>query len=1206
MRLDSVKDLIGESQGYKKLKEGQEKGRYPVGVYGISDSARALLISKIFRDSDKSVFVFSDSDLNARQIYEDLILYETEVYYLPAREAVFYNADALSGDLRWERLRVIREITGGGKKIIVTSAEVLASKYMPHSYYERYTFRIRKGDILDPQVLAIKLTEMGYERTEVTEMKGQFSLRGGIMDLWSPAETFPSRIELFGNEIDTIRSFNPETQRSLDSQEETFVFPAREIILDKATLIRGRNRIREDFEEVKKNKTLRKTLGDEGFSKLTEITDRNLESLEENWSFETIDSYLTYFFPEAETFFSYMGDSVAIVDSPERTMGKVGTVVREFSEKYETYLKRGEILPGQGDILLDFNETEEGLKESHLITLSEFKKTAKYLAPLSTAEFNVTGVYNFHGQLDMMMQDITDRKEAGYRILILSGTRSRGERFMDTLRENGIESVYRDVPGTIPEKGVVITFGNQKKGFEFRDIKFALYSDSEVFGETREKRKTRKPKGRGIEKIKSFDELKKGEYVVHVNHGIGVYMGIKQMKSMGAMKDYLEISYGGSDRLFIPVDQLDLLQKYIGNEGAEPSVSKLSTNEWSKAKAKAKQSIDKTAKEIVELYARRSKVKGFMFSEDSDWQKEFEDEFPYEETGDQLLSVEEIKKDMESSKVMDRLLCGDVGFGKTEVAMRAAFKAVMDSKQVAVLVPTTILAEQHYKNFVRRFEGFPVAIDMVSRFRTPKRVKETLEALKEGNLDIIVGTHKLLSKNVIFKDLGLLIVDEEQRFGVRHKERLKELKNTVDVLTLSATPIPRTLNMSMTGIRDISLIETPPEDRFPIQTYVMETNDQLIRDAVLKELGRKGQVYFVYNRVAEIEHMAAYLKKLIPEATFGVAHGQLGERELENRMVSFMDGEIDVLVCSTIIETGLDIQNVNTIIIHDADKMGLSQLYQLRGRVGRTNRIAYAYLTYRRDKVLTEVAEKRLKALKDFTELGAGFRIAMKDLEIRGAGNMMGKAQHGHMAAIGYDLYIRMLDDAVKKLTGEKDETVRDTLVDIKIDAFIPFSYIKDETVKIQVYRKIASIESTDDYMRVKEELEDRFGEIPPQVYNLMDIAETRSMAGKCGVREIRDNGSQAVITFASKEAVTDGFIGVFLNEFRDSIRIDPEAQKISGENYRIIYKYKGEKQDLISGLKRFFKKLLYVRDEEKKAEKEKAEKDKAVMNKEESLKEDA
>lgn len=1166
MRLKYLKKAIQASPGFKELLAGVEAGAYPVAAYGVAPASRAALISSFAEKSQADIFVFSWSEMEARQIYEDLLLWDLDVYFLPVRELVFYDADAVSGDLRWERLKVLKEMAETGRtKIIVTSVESLLATWMPLDYFKKYTFDLSLGQTVDLTDLAKRLVESGYQRVEITEGRGQFTLRGGLMDIYSPVATFPIRIELFGDEIETIRTFNPETQRSLDHVKTAQIFPSKEIIIDKASLIAGRDEMRRELEAVTKDKAFRKALGEEALDKLKGILRRNLEDLEEHWSFNTIDSYLPYFFKGRTSLLDYVDQGYVILDDSVRTLGKLESASLEFQEQYEIYLNRGEILPGQNRLMFSPEDLRGQLAKARVLSFNDLAKTEAILPPKRLAKFRTRDVYHFHGQLDMLVEDIKDRQAQGWQTLILSGTRGRGERLEVTLREAGVESVYRDEVGEIPAKAVVITFGSQKKGFQFDDIKLAVISDAEVFGEATTGKKRKKVTGKGIERIHSYDDLKKGDFVVHVNHGIGVYRGMKQMESQGALKDYLEISYDKQDRLFIPVDQLDLIQKYIGNEGSAPKVSRLGGQEWAKAKAKVRQNVDEVAEEIVKLYAERSQIKGYEFSKDTPWQREFEEEFRFDETPDQLTSIEEIKRDMESPRTMDRLLCGDVGFGKTEVAMRAAFKAVMDNKQVAVLVPTTILADQHYTNFRRRFEGFGLNIEMVSRFRTAAQTRDILRRLKEGNVDIIIGTHKLLSDKVVFKDLGFLIVDEEQRFGVKHKEKLKELKASVDVLTLSATPIPRTLNMSLTGIRDISLIETPPSDRYPIQTYVVEYNDQLIRDAILREKGRNGQCYFVYNQVRNIEAMAQYLKKLVPEAEFGIGHGQLTERELENVMVDFMEGRFDVLVCSTIIETGLDIQNANTIIIFDSDKMGLAQLYQLRGRVGRTNRIAYAYLTYRRDKVLTEVAEKRLRALKDFTELGSGFRIAMRDLEIRGAGNMMGKAQHGHMAAVGYDLYIRMLDEAVKKLTGQTTGTRPDTVVDIRLDAYIPTAYIADEVLKIQTYKKIAAIESQEDYFRVKEELEDRFSDIPDATYNLMDVAILRAKARALGISEIRDRGAYVNLRFASGQDFREEYLAVLLAKpYVGMVKLG------KGDTPSLDFVYTGSKEKLIRDLGKF------------------------------------
>ncbi|EKY27245.1 transcription-repair coupling factor [Clostridium celatum DSM 1785] len=776
------------------------------------------------------------------------------------------------------------------------------------------------------------------------------------------------------------------------------------------------------------------------------------------------------------------------------------------------------------------------MEKSNLITLSTFDGRNDIISLFKDIELKQTSLSNYNGQFDLLVNDIKERKEKGYKTLILAGTRTRGERLVKTLRDMEVESVYKDNVDSIEYGEAVITFGNLIKGFECPDFKVSVISDKEVFGEAKKVLPKKKNKKKGVGKITSFTELKPGDYVVHANHGIGVFKGIKQIDVAGNTRDYLDIVYDKGDKLYVPVDQLDLVQKYIGSEGNTPKINKLGGTEWQKAKAKVRKSINEIAEDLVKLYATRAALKGYKYSKDTEWQKQFEDEFPYEETPDQLSSLEEIKKDMESDKPMDRLLCGDVGYGKTEVAIRAAFKAVMDGKQVAFLVPTTILAEQHYKNLTKRFSDFPVKIDMISRFRSTKEQRATLKALKEGNVDILIGTHRLVSKDIEFKDLGLLIVDEEQRFGVAQKEKIKNLKKNVDVLTLSATPIPRTLHMSLTGVRDISVIETPPEERYPIQTYVVEQNDQLIRDAILREMGRGGQVYFVYNRVESIEGMANYIRELVPECKVGIIHGQMTEKELETEMMNFMNKEYDVLVCTTIIETGIDIPNVNTMIVNNADKMGLSQLYQLRGRVGRSNRIAYAYFIYTKDKVLTEIAEKRLKALKDFTELGSGFKIAMRDLEIRGAGNMMGSSQHGHMAAIGYDLYCRMLEDTVKLIKGEIDKEPIETTVDIKIDAYIPSSYIQDEIQKIEIYKKIAAIESLEEYQDIKEELEDRYSALPEAVYNLMDIAYIKSLAKELLIEEIKETPKEVRFKFQQGYKDFNNIYKILLKKYKENI----------------------------------------------------------------------
>lgn len=1174
MRLKGLMAPLRENAIFENFISNLSHDGYPGMIYGLSESARTYVINGLFEELNRNIFVITHSDVECRALYEDLSLYTPNVYYFPSKEVVFYNVYAISGDIRWERLKIIKEMLSAGKKIIVTSIDALAPLYTPVELYRKYNFKIAVGDTISLQEIAQRLIHCGYERMEMVDGKGQFSIRGGIMDVFPPISSVPYRIELFGDEVDSIRSFNTESQRSIDKVDEIEIFPAKEIVLEKENIEEGYNLIEKDLTD--RLAKFDKKKDKEACEKIQALTKANLEALKENWSFETIDSFVPYFYDNTSDFFDYIGDSIIIVDDAQRCRGKLDSLYFEFNDTYISLLQRGDVLPLQGRLLMDKDVLINKLKGSKAIGLSAMERTQDIIVPVTTAAFSQITLHNYHGQLDMLIDDIKNKKSKGFRTLILSGTRPRGERLVSTLKERGIESIYRDIVGDIQEGEVVITFGNQLKAYEYPELKVCVISDKEVFGESKRKAGRKVPK-KGVSKIKSFTDLKLGDYVVHTNHGIGIYKGIKQLEVQGLKRDFLEITYDSDDKLYVPVEQLDIVQKYIGSEGKAPKISKLGGNEWAKAKAKVRKSINEIAEDLVKLYASRSMVKGYRFSNDTVWQEQFEEEFPYEETPDQVSSLQEIKGDMESDKPMDRLLCGDVGYGKTEVALRAAFKAVMDGKQVALLVPTTILAEQHYNNMIKRFSDFPVKVDMISRFRTSAQVKDTLKAIRDGSVDILVGTHRILQNDVQFKDLGLLIVDEEQRFGVAHKEKIKNFKKNIDVLTLTATPIPRTLHMSLTGVRDISVIETPPEERYPIQTYVVEYNDQLIRDAILREMGRGGQVFFVYNRVEDISQMAGYLTNLIPEAKVAVAHGQMTERELEKVMMEFMNNDYNILVATTIIETGIDIQNVNTMIIYDADKMGLSQLYQLRGRVGRSNRIAYAYFTYKKDKILSEVAEKRLKAIKEFTELGSGFKIAMRDLEIRGAGNMMGSAQHGHMAVVGYDLYCRMLEDTVKLIKGEIDKEPVETTVEIKIDAYIPRDYIQDELQKIEVYKKIAAIDSFDDLMEVKEELEDRFSEIPQSIYNLMNIAYIRSLGKKLGILEIKERGREVNFQFEGRDRLTDGLIKALMKKYSKKI-----VFKL-GEQPTIAYKLsETKKEDELAAFKEMLQYMVEINKEEK------------------------
>ncbi|GAA0745287.1 transcription-repair coupling factor [Clostridium oceanicum] len=1166
MRLEGLLAPLKCSEKFKGIVDKIESNRYPINICGVSDSGKSYLLENIFKSTEKSVMILTYSDVEAKKLYEDLSLYTTEVYYLPVKEVVFYNIYAISGDLRWERLKVVKELMTNKKKIIVASIEAMASNYIPVDLYKKYTFKLKTGDVINLQQFEEDLIKSGYVRVDIVENKGEFSVRGGIIDIYPPIYSEPYRIELFGDEIDSIRNFNIDSQRSVDKSKSLEIFPAKEVILEEDNITLGYEGIKKDLEIVKEG------LSPEYKIKIENTTNKNLEFLKENWSFETIDNFIPYFYKKTNTLLDYIDNTILIIDDIKKCRGKLESVYFEFNENYKKFLERGDILPSQTNLLIDENSVVSMIKEKGIINIDSINKIYEGFNPIYNEEFSQKTLHGYDHNIKLLIEDIKKKKEEKYKVLILSGSRSRGERLSKTLRDNEIESSYKDTVNDIKYGEVVITFGNQITGFEYPQLKLYVISDKEILGNIKRTKKVNRHNKKGTSKIKSFTELKPGDYIVHANHGIGVFKGIKQLELQGHKKDYLELSYRSDDKLYVPVEQLDIVQKYIGSEGKKPRVNKLGNSEWTKTKNKVKKSIEEIAEDLVKLYAIRSTLTGHKFSEDTVWQNQFEEEFPYQETPDQILAIEDIKNDMESNKSMDRLLCGDVGYGKTEVAVRAIFKAVMDGKQVAFLVPTTILAQQHYKNFKNRFSDFSVEVDVISRFRTPAQQRATIKAAKEGNIDVLIGTHRILQKDIKFKDLGLLIIDEEQRFGVSHKEKIKNLKKNVDVLTLSATPIPRTLHMSLVGVRDISVIETPPEERYPVQTYVVEYNDQLIRDAILREMNRDGQVYFVYNRVEKIHEMASYVSKLLPEAKVAVAHGQMKEKELEKVILDFMEKKYDILISTTIIETGMDIQNVNTMIIYDADKMGLSQLYQLRGRVGRTNRMAYCYLTYRKDKILTEVAEKRLKAIKDFTELGSGFKIALKDLEIRGAGNMMGSSQHGHMASIGYDLYCRMLEDTIKLVKGDIDREPVETAVELKIDAYIPNDYINNETQKIQVYKKIAAIDSKDEVIDIEDELKDRFSYIPKSVYNLINVAYIKSLGKKLQIKEIKEKKNEIIFEFDRKESLDPKIMKKIMDKYFKNIVFKLEDKPSIG--YKIN---DARKEEILSIIKEFLQYTINV-----------------------------
>jgi transcription-repair coupling factor (superfamily II helicase) len=940
---------------------------------------------------------------------------------------------------------------------------------------------------------AATLIRLGYERQAQVEAPGDFAIRGGIIDIFPLTEEAPYRIELWGDEIDSIRTFDISSQRSIEQADRLVIYPAAEIIPDENRLAAGLKRI--DDEERQYVKSLRDQFRTEEAARIRKIIAEFKENFEVYQGSMALESYVKYFYDNTMSFYEYFDnkDTIFFLDEPGRLSEKGEVVETEFREGMIGRVEKGYILPGQMDAIYGYKEVLNILSKKKTLLISTMEAKNSHIVPKQKYDFTVQTVASYHKNFDVLVKDLERYKKNKYRVILLSGSRTRAKRLSDDLQDFNLNAFYSEDKNRVLQNGeIMVTYGNLRRGFEYPLIKLVIISESDIFGAERKKRK-KKTLHEG-KKIQSFTELVPGDYVVHENHGLGTYKGIEKIEVDKITKDYIKIEYADGGVLYVLATGLDVIQKYSGAEGRKPKLNKLNSLEWKNTKARVKGAVKEIARELVELYAKRQEKQGFVYSPDTVWQKEFEEAFPYDETDDQLHAIEATKKDMESSLIMDRLVCGDVGYGKTEIAIRAAFKAVSDGKQVVFLVPTTILAQQHYNTLVQRMMDYPVSVDMLSRFRTVTEQRKTIERLKKGSLDIVIGTHRVLSSDISFKNLGLLIVDEEQRFGVTHKEKIKQLKKDVDVLTLTATPIPRTLHMSLVGIRDMSVLDEPPVDRLPIQTYVLEHNEEIIREAISRELARDGQVYYVFNRVGGIDDIAATLQRLVPEANVAIAHGQMNERVLERIMFDFISGEIDVLVSTTIIETGLDISNVNTMIIDDADRLGLSQLYQLRGRVGRSNRTAYAFLMYKRDKMLKEIAEKRLHAIKEFTELGSGFKIAMRDLEIRGAGNLLGGEQSGHMEAVGYDLYSKMLNQAVRSIKGgEIGEETFESTVDMDMDAFIPATYIKNEIQKLDIYKRIAGIENEEELMDMQEELLDRYGDLPHAVNNLLNIALIKS-----------------------------------------------------------------------------------------------------------------
>lgn len=1090
------------------------------------------------------------NEQKARELLEAYRYFDRKAVYFPAKDILFYQSDIRGNALTQERIQAFRTLFEEKDAAIITTFDALLDRLVRPEVLRGFLLRLKNEDTVDLEVLRRRLVGLGYESVYQVETPGEFAIRGGIVDIFALTEELPYRIELWGDEVDSIRTFDPDSQRSVDTMEEIVVYPAAELVLTKEQKSEGLDRIVKEGKKI--TERFRKEMKTQEAHRLQEAVDLLKEQVEELGSLRAAESYLTYFYQDTVGFLEFASRCAGaqeqklliFIDEPARCLEKASAVEKEFSQSMTQRLEKGYILPGQADILYTHQTVTAQIQQFGCILISAMELRAEGLTPAQSCFFQVHSVNAYNSSFELLSKDLKSYKKRKYRVILMCSSRTRAERMAEDLRQEELNAFFTaDTDRAVQPGEVMVLYGKLKRGFEYPDIKFVVLTETDIFGGEKKKRKKKKKIYEG-EHIQSFSELKPGDYVVHENHGLGIFRGIEKIEVDKTMRDYMKIEYDKGGNLYVLATQLDLIQKYAGADAKKPKLNRLGGQEWTKTRHRVQKAVQEVAQELVELYAIRQSKEGYEYGPDTVWQREFEEMFPYDETEDQRLAIEATKADMESRKIMDRLICGDVGFGKTEVAIRAAFKAAQEEKQVIYLVPTTILAQQHYNTFAQRMKDFPINVELMCRFRTPKQQKATLEGLKRGTVDIVIGTHRLLSKDVECKNLGLLIIDEEQRFGVTHKEKIKQMKKDVDVLTLTATPIPRTLHMSLIGIRDMSVLEEPPQDRMPIQTYVMEYDEEMIREAIEREMARDGQVYYVFNRVNQIAEVAARIAELVPDAEVAYAHGQMSERELERVMYQFMNGEVDVLVSTTIIETGLDIGNVNTMIIHDADNLGLSQLYQLRGRIGRSNRTAYAFLMYRRNKMLKEVAEKRLSAIREFTDLGSGFKIAMKDLEIRGAGNLLGEQQHGHMEAVGYDLYCKMLNEAVKTAKGEAVEESFETSIDIELDAYIPNGYIANEYQKLDIYKRIAAIENEEEKDEMLDELIDRFGEPPRPVQNLLRVAQLKAEAHSLYFVEIKESSNDITFRMFERAKVNGSNIPLVVEKNKPLLSFVPDKKE--------------------------------------------------------------
>ena len=1135
-----------EDPSFISLLKPLEKGGAQL-VTGLEGSQRSFFIAALANSASQTALVLTGDMARAERLYEEIraFLPGQEVYLFPGKD--FFYADEIltqSKEILQQRLKVLERLVVGQRLIVIVPLPALLSKLTPAQLWMERRLEIKVGLGVNWEHFLQNLVEMGYERTELTESEGSFSVRGDIVDIFPLYTALPLRISFFDEEVESIRFFDAESQRSLEAIPAISILPAREIILSAASLQEGAKTLAAEVEKVAgqlkaKNQT-------RAADRLRTKVENHLVKLRNFGYFDGIEQYITYFYEQSSTLLDYFPtEGLFFWDEPEKVVTVEDSLLKELQGYQTELLLQGDILPGQVQICWALKDI---LQKSvlNIIALASFSRRLPYIPVSGTTNVQAHEVPSFMGRPHLFKDELKNWWTLGYEIFLMCDGKKRAAMMQKMLAELKLSAVFpvekeslleklyngqelkpatKKAADTLPskkveggrskEKHIKIITGRLENGFVLPALRLVVLADQNILPVQRKKRKWTTSKEKSP--LREFQEIKIGDLIVHEQHGIGRYMGIRTMEVNEVTRDYLYIKYAGEDKLFLPVEQIDFLQRYVGGEGRQPKVSSLGGQEWIRVKNRVKASVQDLARELLSLYAAREAVSGYAFSVDQTWQNDFEERFPYEETPDQLRAIQDVKKDMEHDRPMDRLLCGDVGYGKTEVALRAAFKAVLDSKQVAFLVPTTILAQQHYENFLGRFAGFPLKVEQLSRFRSAHEQKKVIRELKAGVVDIVVGTHRLLSRDIGFRDLGLLIIDEEHRFGVRHKEKLKMIRQDVDVLSMTATPIPRTLHMALSGARDLSVIDTPPENRYSIQTYVVEYSSGLVREAIQRELNRGGQVYFIYNRVQTIEKWAKRLQELLPGASIAVAHGQMHEQELAKVMHKFLHRECDILISTTIVEAGLDIPNVNTMVIYDADHFGLAQLYQLRGRVGRSNRLAYCYLTYRKDKVMTEDAVKRLRAIKEFTELGSGFKIALRDLEIRGAGNLLGPEQHGSMMAVGYELYCRLLEQTIGSMKGQPvaaSPREADVKIDLNINAYLPSTYIPNQQQKIELYRRIAILDSKEELQDMMVELKDRFGNLQPPVENLLLVMRLRQLARERNVESIEQQKGQVKLKF--------------------------------------------------------------------------------------------